>query len=58
VNWEKQTLLIAVISILHSFGQSNGQVLDEKLAGAKLPTDLFYSTSVYDGIASMYIFGG
>jgi hypothetical protein len=46
------------VALLHSLGQSYGQVLEAKYAGAKLPTDLYYSTSVYDGIDSVYIFGG
>jgi hypothetical protein len=58
MNREILFLLIAVVIILHFFGQSYGQVLEAKLAGAKLPTDLFYSTSVYDGIDSVFIFGG
>jgi hypothetical protein len=58
MNREKLTLFIAVVALLHSFGQSYGQILETILAGAKLPTDLYYSTSVYDGKDSVYIFGG
>jgi hypothetical protein len=59
MNREKLTSFIAVVALLHSFGQSYGlEVLEAKYAGAKLPTDLYYSTSVYDGIDSVYIFGG
>jgi hypothetical protein len=58
MNREKLTLFIAVVALLHSFGQSYGQILEAKLAGAKLPTDLYYSTSVYDGNDSVYIVGG
>jgi hypothetical protein len=55
---EKLISSIAVVALLHSFGQSYGQVMEAKLAGAKLPTGLSYSTSVYDGIDSVFIFGG
>jgi hypothetical protein len=55
---EKLIFFIAVVVLLQSFGKSSGQVLEAKLAGAKLPTPLYLSTSVYDGIDSVYIFGG
>jgi hypothetical protein len=55
---ENLFLLIPVVALLHSFGQSYGQVLEAKLAGAKLPTGLSYSTSSYDGVDSVFIFGG
>jgi hypothetical protein len=55
---EKLSFLIAVAAVLHSFGQIYGQVLEAKLAGARLSTGLSYSTSVYDGIDSVFIFGG
>jgi hypothetical protein len=50
--------LVAVVALLHSFGQSYGQVLEAKLAGAKLPSGLSYSTSVYNEFDSGFIFGG
>jgi hypothetical protein len=55
---EKLFSLITVVALLHSIGPSYGQVLAAKLAAAKLPTALYYSASVYDGIDSVYIFGG
>jgi hypothetical protein len=51
-------LLIAVAALVHSFGESMGEGLEAKLAGAKLPTTLEYSTAVYDGSDSVYILGG
>jgi cytochrome c biogenesis protein CcdA len=37
---------------------SYGQGLQAIVAGGKLPTPLYYSTAVYDGNDSVYLFGG
>jgi hypothetical protein len=50
---------IFIAILMHCFiGDSYGQDLEAKLADARLPTGLYYSTAVYDGIDSVYIFGG
>jgi hypothetical protein len=52
--------VIAFAALVHSLGQSNGEGLEAKVAGAKLPRTLGLdvSTAVYDGNDSVYIFGG
>jgi hypothetical protein len=50
--------LFAVAALVQCFGKSNGESLEAKLAGAKLPAVLDQSTAVYDGNDSVYIFGG
>jgi hypothetical protein len=51
-------LVIAVVAVVHCFEESNGEGLEAQLASAKLPMTLGYSTAVYDGNDSVYIFGG
>jgi hypothetical protein len=56
---QRLTFLIALVALLvHCFDGTYGQELEAKLAGAKLLTTLYGSTSVYDGNDSVYIFGG
>jgi hypothetical protein len=55
---ERQTFLIAIATFVLCFEESNGEGLEAKVAGAKLPKILGYSTAVYDGSDSVYIFGG
>jgi hypothetical protein len=55
---ERPLFVIAVATLVHCFRQSNGKELEAKLAGAKVPSPLSYSTAVYDGTDSVYIFGG
>jgi hypothetical protein len=50
--------VIAVVSVVHCFGEANGEGLEAKMAGAKLPAGLSASTLVYDGNDSVYMFGG
>jgi hypothetical protein len=54
---KKATLLILVVlnSSIETAGQ---QGLEAKLAGARLPTTLWDSSAVYDGVDNVYIFGG
>jgi hypothetical protein len=52
----KMTFVTILVALLHCFQQTYG--LEAKLAGAKLPTTLYHSTTVYDGADSVYIFGG
>jgi hypothetical protein len=57
----RRNLVIAFAAALlgHYFRETNGrQTLEAKLAGAKLPTILYYTTAFYDGDDSVYIFGG
>jgi hypothetical protein len=49
---------IAAILVHCIIGDSYGQDLVAKLANATLPSGLYYSTAVYDGSDSVYIFGG
>jgi hypothetical protein len=50
--------VLAVAVLVQCLGESNGESLEAKLAGAKLPTALANSAAVYDGNDSVYIFGG
>jgi hypothetical protein len=58
---ERQRFLIAVALLMlascisESYGQGG---LEAKVAGARLPTPLYYHSIVYDGNDSVYIFGG
>jgi hypothetical protein len=56
--WGRPLFVIAVVALLLCFGESDGEGLEAKLAGAKLPVTLYHSTAVYDGNDSVYIFGG
>jgi hypothetical protein len=51
-------IVVAVTILQFCFKESNGKGLEAKLAGGKLPTALYYSTAVYDGNDSVYLFGG
>jgi hypothetical protein len=51
-------IAIAAILVHCIIGDSYGQDLVTKLANAKLPSGLYYSTAVYDGSDSVYILGG
>jgi hypothetical protein len=56
---ERQLLCIrSVLILVHCLGVSYGEGLEAKVAGAKLPTSLYYHSAVYDGKDSVYIFGG
>jgi hypothetical protein len=50
--------LIVVVALVHCFGRIYGKELEAKVAQAELPAGLSESTAVYDGIDSVYIFGG
>jgi hypothetical protein len=52
------TFVIAVAVLVNCFAPTYVQGLEAKLAGAKLPAPLYYSTAVYDGTDNVYIFGG
>jgi hypothetical protein len=53
-----RTFVMAVMTLVQFLGQSNGEGLVAKVAGAKFPTMLHRSTAVYDGTDSVYIIGG
>jgi hypothetical protein len=55
---ERLTAVIVVVTLLNYFTGNYGEELEAKRAGAKLPIELESSTAVYDGIDSVYIFGG
>jgi hypothetical protein len=56
---EEQVFAIAIALMLaQCFSESDGQGLEAKVAGAKLPTPLYRHSAVYDGNDSVYIFGG
>jgi hypothetical protein len=55
---QRLTFLIALAALVQCFDGTYGQGLEAKLAGAKLPLPLYYSTAVYDGTDNVYIFGG
>jgi hypothetical protein len=58
---ERRNFVIAFAAALlgNYFRETYGiQTLEAKLAGAKLPTILYYTTAVYDGDDSVYIFAG
>jgi hypothetical protein len=55
---ERSILVIVVVSLVHCFGQIYGKEPEAKVARAKLPKTLTESTAVYDGMDSVYIFGG
>jgi hypothetical protein len=56
----RKTVIFVIIAatLVHSFGQSYGEELETKLAGAKLPSAMYVTTAIYDGSDSVYIFGG
>jgi hypothetical protein len=54
---EEQVYAIAFM-FAHCFSESYGQGLEAIVAKAKLPTALYSHAAVYDGIHSVYIFGG
>jgi hypothetical protein len=55
---ERLTVVIAIVTLLNYFTGNYGEELEAKRAGAKLPMELDSSTAAYDGIDSVYIFGG
>jgi hypothetical protein len=55
---QNHLILVAVTMLQCCFKESKGQGLEAKLAGGKLPTALYYSTAVYDGNDSVFLFGG
>jgi hypothetical protein len=51
--------IVLVLVVLNCSTETAGrQCLEAKLAGARLPAMLYYSSAVYDGIDNVYIFGG
>jgi fermentation-respiration switch protein FrsA (DUF1100 family) len=56
---KRAVLIVFVWTVLNCSSQTTGQQgLEAKLAGAKLPTTLYYSSAVYDDVDNVYIFGG
>jgi hypothetical protein len=55
---DREWLFYVIAALVHCFGQTYGEGLEAKLAGAKLPRILCQSKGVYDGIDSVFIFGG
>jgi hypothetical protein len=56
---KKEILIVLVLIGLNCSTEAAGQQgLEAKLAGARLPTTLSGSSAVYDGVDSVYIFGG
>jgi hypothetical protein len=56
---KKATAILLILVVLNSSIETAGQQgLEAKLAGARLPTTLWDSSAVYDGVDNVYIFGG
>jgi hypothetical protein len=56
---KRAILIFFVLAVLNWSTETAGQDgLEAKLAGARLPTTLYRSSAVYDGVDNVYIFGG
>jgi hypothetical protein len=56
---KRAILIVLVLAVLNCSTETAGQQgLEAKLAGTRLPTKLWGSSAVYDGIDNVYIFGG
>jgi hypothetical protein len=56
---KRAILIVLVLVVLNWITETAGQDgLEAKLAGARLPTTLYRSSAVYDGVDYVYIFGG
>jgi hypothetical protein len=50
--------VLGVAVLNWSIETAGHQGLEAKLAGTKLPSELFGSSAVYDGVDNIYILGG
>jgi hypothetical protein len=54
----RSQFLIKLVMALGIFSTHvSGQGLEAKLAGARLPYTLVWSSAVYDGVGNVYLFG-
>jgi hypothetical protein len=56
---KRAILIVFASAVLNCSSEVAGQyTLEAKLAGARLPNSVYYSSAVYDGADNVYIFGG
>jgi hypothetical protein len=53
-----QLLIILVVALVNVTTEVSGQGLEANLARARLPDARVESSAVYDGVDSVYLFGG
>jgi hypothetical protein len=53
-----QSLIFLVVALVTVSTPVSGQVLEAKVAGARLPFPISDNSAVYDGVDNVYVFGG
>jgi hypothetical protein len=55
-----RSLILVIVALVTVGTEVSGEEFEAKLAGARLPNPLVFSSAVYDGVEvdNLYLFGG